>query len=32
MTARGETESDGVNRGRLYIENEGTKEVAKIKL
>jgi len=32
MTARGETESDGVNTGRLYkslTENEGTREVAK---
>jgi len=35
MTARGETESDGVITGRLYksvTENEGTKEVATLKL
>jgi hypothetical protein len=35
MTARGETESDGVSTGRLHksvTENEGTKEVAKTKL
>jgi hypothetical protein len=35
MTARGETESDGVNTGRLYkslTENEGTREVAKNKV
>ena len=34
MTTRGETDSDGVNKGRLHkfvTEHEGTKEVAKIK-